>query len=169
MLFDALRNRFKWLIIIVAAAFALGLLYVGVPLFGGNTATSAQVIATVNGNDISYLEHQTAFQNLAYQYQMIYGPLSAADQEFLQYQALEMVLATKLALDAARKEGIRVPKAEIDEKLREQRAMFESDAAYRQALRDFGMTENDLRRLIEEELLIEKVLERREAEVEITE
>src|SRR5690606_24094719 len=128
-----------------------------------------QVIATVNGNDISYLEHQTAFQNLAYQYQMIYGPLSAADQEFLQYQALEMVLATKLALDAARKEGIRVPKAEIDEKLREQRAMFESDAAYRQALRDFGMTENDLRRLIEEELLIEKVLERREAEVEITE
>lgn len=169
MLFDALRKRFKWLIIIVAAAFALGLLYVGVPLFGGNTATSAQVIATVNGNDISYLEHQTAFQNLAYQYQMIYGPLSAADQEFLQYQALEMVLATKLALDAARKEGIRVPKAEIDEKLREQRAMFESDAAYRQALRDFGMTENDLRRLIEEELLIEKVLERREAEVEITE
>lgn len=169
MFFDALRKRSKGLIILIAAAFALGLLYVGVPFFGGNTASGAQVIATVNGSDISYFEHQTAFQNLAYQYQMIYGPLSAADQEFLQYQALEMVMTTKLALDAARKEGIRVAKAEIDEKLQEQRALFDSDAEYRQALRNLGMTESDLRRLIEEELLIGKVLERREAEVEISE
>lgn len=169
MLFDALRKRFKWLIIIIAAAFALGLLYVGVPFFTGTTTSSAQVIATVNGNDISYLEHESAFRNLAYQYQMYYGQLSAADEEFLRYQALEMLLANKLAIEAARKEGIRIPKAEIDAQLQEQKALFESDAAYRQTLRNLGMTENDLRKLIEEELLLDKVYERRESEVEITE
>lgn len=167
MVFDALRKRFKWLIIIVAAAFAIGLLYVGVP-WGGTGTTNAAVIATVNGQNISSDEHLSIFQELAYQYQMYYGPVTAATQELLRYQALEMVLERKLALDAARKEGIKVSKSELDEMMQEQRAMFPSDAEFRSALLQYGLTEAQLRKLIEEELLINKVIERRQSEIEVT-
>lgn len=168
LVFDSLRKRFKWLIVVIAVAFALGLLYVGVPFFGAGT-TSAAVIATVNGSNVSYEEHQAAFQSLAYQYQTYYGPLSASDEELLRYQALEMVLNQKLALDAARKEGISVARSEIDEALEAQKSMFPSDADYRDALRSAGMTENDLRDLLEQDLLLEKVIDSRYDQVEVSE
>lgn len=168
MFFDWLRKRLKWMIIVIAVAFAVGLLYVGVPLLGGRTTNAAAVVAKVNGTDITYQEHQAAFENLRYQYMMYLGSLSAADEEFLRYQALEMLLNTKLALEAARKEGITVSKSEIDAALAELKQSFSSEDAYREALRRSGMTENDLRNVIAEDLLLEKALEKRQAEIQIT-
>lgn len=168
MFFQWLRKQFKWLIVVVSVAFAVGLLYVGVP-FIGETPTTNAAVARVNGSDVTFEEHQAAFQNLVMQYQMLGGGLSPSDQDVLRYQALEMVVNTKLILDAAKKEGVKVTNDQIDAELDVLREMFSSTDEYEAALQQAGLTERELRRQIEDDLIIQKAIEEKQETIDVSE
>lgn len=167
MFFQKLRNQFKWLIVLLAVGIGVTLLYVGVPMVGG-TATTSAAVARVNGKDVSFEEYQNAYTDLVMRYQMMGSGIAPTDEEVLRFQALEMVINTKLILEAAKKDGIRVTKADIDAELENQKAMFPSEEEFQNTLQRLGYTERTLRAELEEQLLVDKVIDKQLETVEVS-
>lgn len=158
----------KGLIVLCAAALAVTMLYGLGGFGGGDTNPASAAVARVNGLDIPYGEYQSVYRNLVQQYEMYVGPLSGLDLESVGYEALSQLIDARLVLAAARSERVSIPRADLDAEIDMIKAQFASDAEFRQVLRDNGLTERQLRDLIEEDLLIERMQEMRLSEVAVT-
>lgn len=165
MFLNVLRQRMKGIILVVVAAFVLTLLYVGGGTFFFGGGSGAEAVAKVNGREISSIELQEAYLNAIALYRQFGQSVSRAQEEAVRYDILRSLVDRELILQAARKERVQVSRSEIDERLSEIKEVWGDQ--YQEVLRREGLTERRLRSLIEEDLLVAAMRERK-SEVSLT-
>ncbi len=128
----------------------------------GKSATPAAVagasdtVATVNGDkilrsDLTATEAQITAQQ---------GAATTTDaQAQLQSQALDSLISRKLLAQAAQQAGIVASSTEVAAQLQSDKAQFQDDASYQQALAAQGMTEADLEAQITANVVINDYLD----------
>lgn len=169
VVFEKMRRQVKWVIVAVAVAFAVTLLYVGGPALFGSRQQAEPAIARVNGEEIGQLAFQRAFASQLRAYEQQVGLVRPTQLEEIRYQALNRIIALKLLTQAARDEGIRVSRSEVEKRLGQVRDSFPSVEEYRRQLELNRMTEQDLRQAIQESLVVEKLQEKLASRVSVNE
>lgn len=154
MFFDWLRKQMKAIIIVVAVAFALTLLYVGGDFLTGQMG-AVPAVAEVNGTPISALELDRAYVSLASFAAQLGQPVTRAQEISLRYTALEELVNQRLMLEAARRERIQVDSRRVNEEFNAIKEQFGEN--FNAVLRQQGLNQASLRELIRESLLIEEV------------
>ncbi len=167
MFMERLRRQMKWIIIAVAVAFAVTLAYVGIPAVQGDRGAEA-AIAHVNGDAIAMATFQQAYLDQLRSYEQAQGSVRPTDIEEIKYRTLNQLIAMRLLLQAARDEGIRVGRGEVNDRLSRIRDAFPSRSEYERQLRLRNMTEADLRKAIEEGLMAEKLQAKLAEQLQVT-
>lgn len=155
MFFDKLRKQMKAIIIVVCAAFALTLLYVGGDTFF-NPAT-VPAVAQVNGESISVLELDRAYATIASFAAQLGQPIARAQEVELRFSALQELVDQRLMLQAAKRERIRVDNKRVNEEFTALQQAYGDQ--FNTILRMQGLNHASLRDLIRENLLLQKVRE----------
>jgi len=167
MFMEQLRRQMKWIITAVAVVFAVTLAYVGIPAVQGDPGAQA-AIAHVNGDSIAMATFQQAYLDQLRSYEQLQGSVRPTDIEEIKYRTLNQLIAMRLLLQAARDEGIRVSRGEINDRLARIRDAFPSRSEYERQLRLRNMTEADLRKAIEESLMAEKLQAKLAEQLQVT-
>ena len=167
MFMERLRRQMKWIIIAVAVAFAVTLAYVGLPAIRGQRTAEA-AIARVNGDTIGMAAFQRAYLDQLRSYEQLQGAVRPTDIEEIKYRTLNQLIGMRLLVQAARDEGIRVSRSEVDDRLKRIRDAFPSRSEYERQLRLRNMTEADLRRAVEESLMAEKLQAKLAEKLQVT-
>lgn len=127
------------------------------------TQTADSVVARVAGEAITEKQVLDAItqlsMQLAAQKQATPEQIQQKDTVFFR-EALDNLIGTILLKNEARGNNLVADKAKIDESLQTMKARFGDDAKFQQALQQQGMTEADVRRSIETDILCQQMLER---------
>lgn len=156
MFFAKLRNNMKWVVIVIAATFIIGGLYVGAGVVTQEPQTGPAV-AEVNGRPISELQFQRSYSNNIQLYSQFLGPVQGLALEEVMYASLQDLILDNLVRAAATEAALPVSAQEIDEQLAELKAGFPDDSTYRTALAQSGLTEKQLKELLRDDLAIQKL------------
>jgi peptidyl-prolyl cis-trans isomerase C len=119
-----------------------------------------KVVAKVNGTDITRDDLEQATQAAAAQLQMMGGQLPSGNQASLQRGVLDDLIAMELLSQEARKRKLSPSGEEVDKRLGEFKAMFPSEAVFNQALAQRGVTTDDVKKDLSQQLAISKLLEK---------
>ncbi|MEX0933579.1 MAG: SurA N-terminal domain-containing protein [Candidatus Paceibacterota bacterium] len=146
----------KGLLVIVALIVLIGLgAWFGRGMFGTASA------AVVNGEVITRAEYDSRVEQITKQYELqllMGGGAGSLDDPETQAQirsvAIDELVNEKLFLQAAREAGIEVGDAEAEEELRLQRGSYPDEASYQADLAAAGVTENELKQNIRNQLTI---------------
>ncbi|WP_324717571.1 peptidylprolyl isomerase [Carboxydochorda subterranea] len=168
MLFERMRSQMKWIIVVVAVAFAVTLLYVGVPFFFRGEQSAQAAIANVNGQSIDLASFQRTYLDQLRAYEQSRGTVRPTDIEEIKYQALSQLINMRLLVQAARDEGIKVNRKDVDARFNQVRDGFPSEAEFRRQLQLRNMTEQDLRKAIEDGLMAEKLQEKLASGIQVS-
>jgi len=136
----------------VLAALLAGLLVTA--SCGSDSSASANVVARVNGKDIttSQLEKQVQVQlNGAEQ------PPSAEEQEDLKLQVLNQLINNQILLELASTANLNASDAEVDVKFNEFKSQYTEDK-FKELLKDQKMTVDDIRSELRKSITIEKLV-----------
>ena len=153
-----LRQKMKWIIIVVCVAFVATLLYVGgVGLFGGGQPV--QAVARVNGEVISAADVQQVYFQTVNLYRQFGQNVSPIQRHSLEFNALQQLVDYELMVQAAKRERVKVDEREINDTIL--RIKNEYGDRYAAALRAAGMTERDLRNALREQLMVETLRKER--------
>src|SRR5690625_4042930 len=169
MFFAKLRNNMRWVIIVIAATFVIGGLYVGTGMVTTQPSEAGPAVAEVNGRTISEAQFQRAYANNVQLYSQFFGPIQGQMLEEVMYVSLQDLITDVLVREAAAEADLPVSNAEIDEELAELKAGFPDEATYSMALGLSVMTERELRELLREELAVQKLEQSVRARAELSE
>lgn len=166
MLFGKSNDRIKKIVVYtVSAAFVLSTGIIGVYAlmsrpYESAPYASASDIAVVNGKGIGYYEF---LENYRYMYQQ-YPFFSPGESEYwLRSFVLDQIIAGELVKAEAERAGIKVGKAEIDEVIESQKALYANVDDYYLYLQSIGMTEADLREAVKANLMVEAYIKQLES------
>ena len=160
MILSKMRRNMKPIIIVVAVAFAMGLLYLGLPgggFFGGSAR--AGVIATVNGEAIDQIQFRNTLIQYVTNLEAQYGSLPSGQIELVSAQLLKQLIDEKILLHAAKEAKIKVDKKEVDEEKDEFAKQVGGDEQFEQLLKYNDVTRADFAARIKEQLMMQKLLE----------
>lgn len=121
---------------------------------GSDSSASANVVARVNGKDITttQLEKQVQVQlNGAEQ------PPSAEEQEDLKLQVLNQLINNQILLELASTANLNASDAEVDVKFNEFKSQYTEDK-FKELLKDQKMTVDDIRSELRKSITIEKLV-----------
>jgi peptidyl-prolyl cis-trans isomerase D len=161
---DNLKNL-AWILWVIIALFVLALAVE----FGGNVRNAQQggtVAATVGSERVTMPEFQRAYQNLDGLYRQIYGDQltpEMAKQMKLPLRALDQVIGQKILLAEARRLGLTVSDAELQNRileipgLKDDKGNFIGQDEYVQRLQANRISVADFERELREELLLDKL------------
>lgn len=163
MFFQKMRQRTKFIIIIVVVAMAGGLLWAGgVSLFGGRSRQEQPiqaVVAMVNGQGITYYDlHQNFIQRLQ-QIEQQQGHLPGSAYEAVRFQALESLVGSVLLSQEIAERKITASKDEIEKELQAIIEQFPSTGDYQLQLQMLGLTEEIVKARLAEEIKFKKLKE----------
>lgn len=162
MFFHKLRDKMKVVVIIVVVAMAGGLLWAGgASLFGGRgrQEQAQAVIATVNGQGISYYDFQQTFINRLQQIEQEHGVLPGRAYEAVKFDALESLGGSVLLRQEIVERKIEASKEEIAEELQELIDLFPSEEDYKRQLEMVGLSEEVLKSRLAEDVKFNKLKE----------
>lgn len=114
-------------------------------------------VATVNGTPITRSQLTASESQIAAQQGLV--ATSTAVQARFQSNALDSLIGMTLLEQAAQKAGITASSAEVDARLASTKAQFSTQAEYEKALATQGMTEDELRTQISQNLVINSYLD----------
>lgn len=171
MLFKKLRAQVKVIVIIVTVTFVGGMLYAGgTSLFGGGAQeqVAQAAIATVNGHPISYYEFQQNFFAQLQQTEQQQGRVEGTRLEAIRYQTLDALVGHILLTQEIENRNITVPDNEINEHLQEIKNQFPSEEDFQNQLQMTGLTEDQLKEYLAQDLQVEKLRDQVTGDVEIS-
>lgn len=159
MVFTTMRKNMKWVIIIVSVAFVvtLGYGYGSVPK-GGQQA-EAQVVATVDGKQISRSEFLDAYRQMVVYQESIYGPIRPTQLESVKGSVLDQLINSEVILSAAKKNRISVSNAEVDKKYEEFAKQFTDEKQLEQFLATSNLTRSKVKSILKDQLMAEKMVD----------
>lgn len=125
------------------------------------SAVVDKILATVNGEPVTLSELERLLQPVYKQYEQIYK-----GDELEQYKAdardqlLEQLIENKLILQKAKKDGIEIKESAMEEELADIRDKFGSMDDFKAALEKEGMTLEQYKKDLAEQLTIKAMIER---------
>jgi foldase protein PrsA len=132
-------NPYLWGISVLASA---TLMTVGGPAVAQGSDPDKIVLATVNGESITRQQ------------------LVARLLEYRRDETLERLIGRKLVFDAAKKANLQVSEGDLQARLTQIRARFKSEEAFKEFLRQSGLTEDQHRQELAATMLAERVATR---------
>jgi|GEM_PF-112795 len=171
MIFNRMRQQGKVIVIVIAVAFVVTLLYAGGTSFLSSRSgtASAAAVATVNGKDISYAEFYQAYYSIVRQQEMYGQPITGSMVNQVQYFALDQLVSQELLVQAAEEAKIKADEGLVNERYQELQDHYPSKASFEQDLRNAGLTTKELKELLRTSLKIEQLQKDLKADVEVTE
>jgi len=117
-------------------------------------------VAKVNGVPISRFDLVAEMNAIAAQYIKPGQKRDPKTDEKIRKEALDRLIYRELAVQAAKKQGMKAPAGAVAEELKRIKAEMKTEEAFRQNLAKSGITEEDLKRRIERNLLVEMITEK---------
>lgn len=173
------KNRLYFIIAAVVAVFILlgGLVYameksgrLNTGIFDGieRARLANSTVATVNGNDISQYDLQISMEQIAAAATAQGVDTNDADvKASIKEQAIEMLINTELLKQEAAARGISVTKVDVDARYEQLVTEVGGEEVLQERMNQFGVTDTILKRDIENELTIQKLLDLVFAETDI--
>ena len=118
------------------------------------------VAAKVNGVAISRFDLLGEMNAIAPQYIQPGRKKDPATDEKIRKEALDRLIYRELAVQAAKKEGMKAPAGAVAEELKRIRAEMKTEEAFRQNLVKSGITEEELKGRIERNVLVDMITEK---------
>lgn len=161
--------KFKpWMIIAAAIIAIVAVAAVVVFVFGWNPF--AKKAATVNGDVIYYSEVQKQLDRVSSQYKTADQKKAFEQQKKqIEKQILDLLIDEKIYVQQADEMNITVTEAEVDKEVNLTIKRFPSEAEFNKALKDAGMTLDDLKEYTRTRLLTDKVNKKVVGKVTVTE
>ncbi|MEX2436789.1 MAG: SurA N-terminal domain-containing protein [Candidatus Paceibacterota bacterium] len=128
---------------------------------------SNNVVATVNGQEISnkeLKERVTQFEQTL----TLQGQEVNMSEEEMRLSVLDQIISETLLYQESVKAGFDVEESEIDQEVQDIRDSIGGDEAFRSRLKEAGISEEDLRRDIRNNILINSYLESVLSDVEVS-
>jgi parvulin-like peptidyl-prolyl isomerase len=153
--------------IAVAAGVLLIAVGVGAVLYMHQSTPAA---ATVNGVAIpeSDVEQQLAIIK-DQQKDLFEGAAGKENEKRYREQILSFLINAELVKQEAERVGIKVPDKEVAQRLKQVKDLFPKKADFEKALKDQGLTEDELSGKIREQIVADKMMERVTKDVKISE
>jgi len=123
-----------------------------------DSSATGDVVATVNGTEISRAEFEDAVARTQRQYESQSGQLDSSKLNDLKKSVLDSLISRELLYQAAQKSDITVDSAKVDDQIGSLKGRFQSDEQYQAALKNAGITEEDLRQDVKKSLVIQELL-----------
>jgi hypothetical protein len=117
-------------------------------------------VAKVNGIPISSADLVAEMNAIAPQYLKPGQKRDPKIDEKIRKEALDRLIWRELAVQEAKKQGMKVPAEAVAEELKRIKAEMKTEEAFRQNLAKSGITEEDLKRQIERNILVEMITEK---------
>ncbi len=119
------------------------------------------VVAVVNGVEIDRKKFENMMGAVAYrQFKTVVATLGPLKLKTVKSMALREAIFNELLRQEGEKMGIRVYKDEVEKELEESKKDFPFPELYQEFLKSEGLTEEDYKGLLKEEILIRKTRER---------
>jgi len=154
-------KKFGALLVIVALAMA-ALVVTG--------CQESDVAAKVNGEVITNAELDKQLEQLKKQYpQMFTGADGEGRMLDFKQRLLDNLINQKLVEQAAKEKDIKITDADVEKQIEQLKSGFKDDAQFEQALKTAGMTVDQLKTQIRDQLLTQKLIESLAADIKVTE
>jgi len=118
------------------------------------------IVAKVNGVPISVDELVREMNTIAPQYVKPGQKTDPPTDEKIRKEALDRLIYRELAVQEAKRQGMKAPKGAVAEELKKIKAEMKTEDAFRQNLAKSGITEEELKRQIERNILVEMIAEK---------
>jgi peptidyl-prolyl cis-trans isomerase C len=105
-----------------------------------------EAVAIVNGQSIAKADLSKEANRLALQFVQQGMPLTEDQKAQLDIMALDNLIKRELLYQAAEKSGVTVSDTELDEQIQELRSKFPDEEAYKNALAQMNITQDELKR-----------------------
>lgn len=155
MLLYRMRKSMKAIIIVVCVAFVATLLYTGFGVPRGQEGLPS-VVAKVNGKKIAREEFNNMMMRLQQQQEQNGANLTAEQRLQGENNVLDSLIEYNLIVQEAKRQKVKVPKAELEKQFNEISKQFPDKKTFRDQLTQMGLSERKLRALIEEEQVYTK-------------
>lgn len=119
-----------------------------------------KLAATVNGRKIYLEDVDKQYDQMKSQHGETPGAQGAEAEKNFKNAILDQFIKNELLLDYAQKNKITVTKKETDEALKRIKSSFPSVQAYNDRLKELKMTEEDLKKRLDQDLVLNKVNEK---------
>lgn len=162
------KKNIKIILIIIVAFFVISIFY-GLGQY--RTSQRKQIyLAEVNGVGITYDQWQSAFQSMISRYDnQTLASLDQATINMLKNTVLRQIINSQLLLQQAKNEKVKISTSDIDGEIEKIKANFSSSEAFNDALKANNLTLADLKKEIENNLMINYILNQEKNKVSISE
>ncbi len=116
--------------------------------------------AIVNGVNITMYDLVKEMNEIGLQYIKPGQKKESRVDEKVRKEALDRLIYRELAVQEAMRQGIQPPPGAVDEQLKKFKAALKTEAAYRQKLKESGLSEDDLRKQIARNILVDMITEK---------
>ena len=119
-----------------------------------------KIAAKVNGIPISMQDLVEEMNVIAPQYLRPGQKKGPNTDETIKKKALDRLIYRELAVQEAKKQGLKAPKGAVEEELNQIKAEMKTEEAFRQKLLKSGITEDEMKKRIERNILIAMITEK---------
>lgn len=125
-----------------------------------------QVVAEVNGEKIYGDNYNSAYQR---QVMMMQMQGISVEEEELKEEVLSGLIGNELLVQEAKAQGLTPDSESVEEEMEDLKAQFDDGSEYEQALKEEGITEEELKEMVQDQVVIEMFIEQKieEAEIEV--
>lgn len=153
-----LKRISSWLIILSTAAFILGACSNGAAE-KSKEAKKEEAVATVNGKKILKADYQNSLESAKATYEQQGIELDSKTKKEMETGVLDQLINTELVRQSAEAKGISVKQSQVDSELGNIKSQFEDDAKYEEALKKNKVTEEELKKQVQQQLMITEYLD----------
>ena len=128
------------------------------PVLGVESPPAEQVVAKVNGEEITKLQLERAIDEFLPR-AFYHGNITQEKRDAFRQQALDFLIKRDLYYQAAVKEGMKIGEDEKDEGLKKIRERFKSEMKFENALKSAGFTRETFEREMARNLLVNRFVD----------
>jgi len=117
------------------------------------------IVATVNGVNITSYDLVNEMNVVGPQYIKPGQKKDPKVDEKVRKEALDRLIYRELAVQEAKRQGMQPPPGAVEDELKKMKAALKTEDAYRQKLANTGLTEEELKKQIERNILVDMITE----------
>lgn len=123
-------------------------------LMANTTFAATEVVAKVNGKELTSFELNEEFQAILPMMGAYHGGMTAEKIAEIREKAMNNLIEKELQYQYALEIGLSVPKKDVDAEFAKMKKQFGSSAKFKDALKKSGITQDELKGFIKKRLLI---------------
>lgn len=147
----------NWQLAIISVA-VIAVIAIGGIIFSASGGTAA----SVNGVPVAQADIDKQFALIKQQQQKVFeGPAGADQEKRFRASILDYLITAELIRQEAKKQGVTVSESDVDTRVAQIKKIFDNNQArFEQALKEQGMTPDELRSKLHDQAVAEKMLAR---------